>query len=55
MKTHNLKNIRSIRTYKSAIDRPKSKNPQELYLEEMQMKFNPGQSLSLLLSLPERY
>jgi hypothetical protein len=40
---------------KRIIDRPKSINIQELYLEEMQMKFNPGQSLSLLLSLPERY
>jgi hypothetical protein len=55
LKKHKEYFTKVLEHIKRGIDRPKSSSLQELYLEEMQTKFNPGQSLSLLLSLPERY
>lgn len=40
---------------KKVIDRPKSDRMQEIYLQDIEQKFEPGQSLNMLISLPEKY
>lgn len=41
--------------FKQTIDRPKPENLQAIYLQELEIKYKPGQRLGGFLSIPEKY